>query len=132
MIGGVLLWTMLFRYQRQVGLSSACSGALLVAFALSRRSHGAFASYFYPESLQAILTFAMLLAWHARRWVIYAACAMTTITRDSAPTLAVAPADVVLLTGVGGPWPLASVMSARPTSSRTQQHSRQTACCLLS
>lgn len=45
--------------------------ALLAAFLLSRRSHGAVTSYFYIESAEPMLVFGALLAWSGRRLILY-------------------------------------------------------------
>jgi uncharacterized membrane protein len=45
--------------------------ALLAAFLLSRRSHGAVSSYFYIESAEPMLIFGALLAWSRGRHILY-------------------------------------------------------------
>jgi uncharacterized membrane protein len=45
--------------------------ALIVAFLLSRRSHGAVTSYFYVESAEPMLVFGALLAWSGRQHILY-------------------------------------------------------------
>jgi uncharacterized membrane protein len=44
--------------------------AILVAFLFGRRSHSAVTSFFYLESFEPLLVFALLLAWRSGRYVI--------------------------------------------------------------
>jgi uncharacterized membrane protein len=53
--------------------------AILVAFLFGRRSHSAVTSVFYVESLEPLLTFAMLLAWRAGRHGLATASAVLAL-----------------------------------------------------
>jgi len=61
-IAGALLYLLLPR-----SLPSLACVALVVAFLFGRRSHSAAVSFYYIESLEPLLVFAMLLLWRAKR-----------------------------------------------------------------
>jgi uncharacterized membrane protein len=58
-------------WQRRLGIRPVLGLGLLVAFLFSRQTHSAVAAGFYPECLQAVLTFLLVIAWSAERRVWY-------------------------------------------------------------
>jgi len=60
-----------FRLQRQMGIDPTSALLLLGAFLLTRRNHGAVTSFSYPEALQPLLTFGVVLAWWQHSWRKY-------------------------------------------------------------
>jgi uncharacterized membrane protein len=60
-----------YRLERHMGLERNLALVLLVVFLVSRRTHGAAVSVFYPESFQPGLAFGFVLAWLTARWGWY-------------------------------------------------------------
>ncbi|HEY6358000.1 MAG TPA: DUF2079 domain-containing protein, partial [Vicinamibacterales bacterium] len=75
-----------FAMARRFGLAKPAALALMVVLLLSRRSHSAEVSYFYPESLQPALMFGMILAWISDRWrAFWIATILLLATKEDMP-----------------------------------------------
>ena len=75
---------LLLRIQKQQGLDPWLATGLALVFLLSRRTHGAVVGSFYPEALQAPLTFAMVLLWPSRRWWVFQCIVLLLMTKEDA------------------------------------------------
>jgi uncharacterized membrane protein len=73
-----------FVFQRRIGVEAPVALALLTVFLFARRTHGAVAGSFYPECFQALLTFAVVLAWPRGRWSYWLAVAALLATKEDA------------------------------------------------
>ena len=74
----------LFRIQRDRGLAPWTACGLTLVFLLCRRTHSAVAGTFYPECLQAPLTFAMVWLWRDGRWPLWLAVLLLLMTKEDA------------------------------------------------
>ena len=81
MAGAGLLF---FAFQRRIGVETPVALALLAVFLFARRTHGAVAGSFYLECFQALLTFAVVLAWSRGRWRYWLAVAALLATKEDA------------------------------------------------
>ena len=73
-----------YKLQLTIGLRWPLALALLFVFLLSRWSHSAVSSVFYPESLQPLLTLALVLAWN-QSWTRFLSCmALLLMTKEDA------------------------------------------------
>jgi uncharacterized membrane protein len=78
---GVALW----RLARLLGVRAWQALTLMLVFLLCRRGHGAFVSYFYPESLQPLCIFILVLAWISQRWrLFWIATLLLLMTKEDA------------------------------------------------
>ena len=73
-----------YRLQLTIGLRWPLALALLFVFLLSRWSHSAVSSVFYPESLQPLLTFALVLVWNQSRARFLLCLALWLMTKEDA------------------------------------------------
>ena len=71
-------------FERRLGVERLSALLLLAVFLLSRRTHGAVAGSFYPESLQALLTFAIVLTWSGGRWPFWVCTILLLATKEDA------------------------------------------------
>jgi uncharacterized membrane protein len=74
----------LFAIARRSGAPRIPALVLLSVFLLSRRTHSALAGYFYPESLQALLTFLLVLAWPRGGWKYWTVLLLFLMTKEDA------------------------------------------------
>ncbi len=94
---------LLLQVQQQQGLDPWLAAALTLVFLLCRRTHGAIVGSFYPESLQAPLTFAMVLLWPSRRWWIWPVVVLLLMTKEDAAIYVGAFAVFALWRRIGSP-----------------------------
>jgi uncharacterized membrane protein len=80
----------LFVLARRFGAPRIPALVLLAVFLLSRRTHSAVAGYFYPESLQALLTFLLVLAWRTGGWKYWTVLLVFLMTKEDAAIYAAA------------------------------------------
>jgi uncharacterized membrane protein len=73
-----------YRLQLAIGLRWPLALALLFVFLLSRWSHSAVSSVFYPESLQPLLTLALVLVWNQSRARLLLCMALLLMTKEDA------------------------------------------------
>jgi uncharacterized membrane protein len=73
-----------FRLQLTIGLRWPLAFALLFMFLLSRWSHSAVSSVFYPESLQPLLTLALVLVWNQSRARLLLCMTVLFMTKEDA------------------------------------------------
>lgn len=78
-----------YRFQARLGLDRAIALMLLVVFLMSRRTHSAAVSFFYPECLQAALAFAVVASSRsAGTWYLTWAALLLATKEDAAVYLA--------------------------------------------
>jgi uncharacterized membrane protein len=82
---------------RGFGAERFAAIALSVVFLCSRRTHSAVAGYFYPECFQALLTFALVLAWPRGGWKYWAIALLLLATKEDAAIYVAAFALVALV-----------------------------------
>lgn len=80
---GASAW-LLLRVQEKLGLTPGLALMLTAVYLLARRSYGATFSFFYPECLQPLLVFAVVLAWDRGRWTYWIAAALLLATKEDA------------------------------------------------
>jgi uncharacterized membrane protein len=79
-----------FRVQQMMGVDRRLSLLLLLVFLFSRRTHSATAGLFYPESLQTLLTFCLVLAFRGRPARFWLVAVLLLATKEDAPVYAAA------------------------------------------
>ena len=89
-----------FRFQTRIGLERGLSLGLLAVFLFSRRTHGAIAGMFYPESFQMVFTFAAAAAWSRGGWRYWLPVVLFLMTKEDAPVYLGAAAAVAHFTPV--------------------------------
>jgi uncharacterized membrane protein len=72
------------KVQRLWGLDAWLAAGLMLVFLLLRRTHSALAGYFYPEVFQVTLTFAMVLLWSSRAWLLWPCVVALLMTKEDA------------------------------------------------
>ena len=72
------------RFARRLGVERVIALALLAVFLMSRRTHSATTSFFYPECFQAVLTFAVVAAWNGADWLYWTSAALWLTTKEDA------------------------------------------------
>ena len=73
-----------FILQRRMGVGRMTALALLAVFLFSRRTHSAVAGSFYPECLQALLTFAVIATWTRGGWAYWLSALALLMTKEDA------------------------------------------------
>lgn len=73
-----------YRLQRHFGLDHLPALVLMLVFLMSRRTHSALAGFFYPECLQALLTFAIVAFWSSRAWGYWTCVVLMLMTKEDA------------------------------------------------
>jgi uncharacterized membrane protein len=127
---------LLFALACRLGVERLAALLLLVVFLMSRRTHGAVAGSFYPESLQALLTFAVVLAWNGRRWLYWPCLFLLLATKEDAAiyvatfglTMLLLSPDrrrSVMTLSVASVWFLGALLIAVPASRAAEGLSRE-------
>lgn len=75
---------LLVEFQRRLDINATSSILLAAIFLFARRTHGAVAGSFYPESLQCILTLGMVLSWARGGWRCWLCVLLLLMTKEDA------------------------------------------------
>jgi uncharacterized membrane protein len=73
-----------YRFAVAQGVARLPALALLAVFLLSRRTHSAATSFFYPECLQALLTLAVVACWRRPAWAYWSCAVLLLATKEDA------------------------------------------------
>jgi len=75
----VVVAAVLYATMAKRRVPSVAAFVLVLAFLASRKSHSAFISTFYPESLEPALILGFVLAAQYRRWLLYWCCVLLAL-----------------------------------------------------